>query len=84
MQPWVVESAPAKYGGGFLKSQPADPAGGSLAGVAGPSKAEERHAALDPRSPLLWFGVLAAVTVGLMSYSTSVKVGPVSAAVKVG
>jgi hypothetical protein len=84
MQPFVVESPAAKYGGGFIRDKrPEDPGGAALAAVAGPAP-EDVHPILSPRSPMLWFGVLAAATFGLMHYSTSVAVGPVSAAVKVG
>lgn len=37
-----------------------------------------------PDSPLFWFGVLTAVTLGLIGASTSLRVGPFKAAVSAG
>lgn len=37
-----------------------------------------------PDSPLFWFGMLAAVTLGFVAVSTSVRVGPFKAAAAVG
>lgn len=50
-----------------------------------PSAAEQAATkALNPENPLLAFGVLAAVTFGLMAFSTSVRVGHTSASLKLG
>lgn len=39
---------------------------------------------ISPENPLFAFGVLAAVTFGLMAFSTSVRVGKTSASLTVG
>lgn len=39
---------------------------------------------LSPDNPLFWFGGLAAVTFGLMAFSTSVRVGKTTASVNLG
>ncbi|MBN9326218.1 MAG: hypothetical protein BGO38_07920 [Cellulomonas sp. 73-145] len=39
---------------------------------------------LNPENPLLWFGVIAAITLGLAAFSTSVRVGPAKAALSLG
>jgi hypothetical protein len=38
----------------------------------------------SPDNPLFWFGVVAAVSVGLMGYSTTVRVGSAKAGVSIG
>ena len=78
--------APAgdKYGGSLAREAPADPSAGHLAAVAGPGPADQAHPLLSVRSPLMWLLVLGAATAGLATYSTTAKVGPVSASVKLG
>jgi hypothetical protein len=50
-----------------------------------PSAAEQSATKLvSPENPLLAFGVLAAITFGLMAFSTSVRVGNSSASLKLG
>jgi hypothetical protein len=50
-----------------------------------PSAAEQSATkALNPENPLLAFGVLAAITFGLMAFSTSVRVGHTSANLSIG
>ncbi|MBN9375105.1 MAG: hypothetical protein J0I40_06890 [Cellulomonas sp.] len=39
---------------------------------------------LSLHNPLTWFGILAAVTLGLAAISTSVRVGPVKAGLQLG
>jgi len=39
---------------------------------------------LSLHNPLTWFGIIAAVTLGLAAVSTSVRVGPVKAGIAVG
>jgi hypothetical protein len=39
---------------------------------------------LSPENPLFWFGALAAVTFGLMAFSTSVRVGGTTASLNLG
>jgi hypothetical protein len=66
-------------------SQPATGTESALPGVAGPQSDGPRTASpLSKDSPLLVFGVLAAVTFGLMAASTTVRVGGTSASVRVG
>ncbi|MBM7510040.1 hypothetical protein JOE61_003854 [Nocardioides salarius] len=83
MSQWI-KSAEEKYGGGFLTNRPqqSDEAR-ELANVAGPHPGTSASP-LSPQSPLFWFGIVAAASVGLMAYSTSVRVGPISASVGVG
>lgn len=38
----------------------------------------------SPENPLFWFGVLTAVTFGLIAGATTIKVGPFTAAVSAG
>lgn len=39
---------------------------------------------LSPENPLFWFGAIAAVTVGLIAFGTSVRVGDKKIELKVG
>ena len=80
---WLASSAD-KYGGALTRDTPADPSAGHLAAVAGPGPGDQAHPLLSVRSPLLWLVVLGAATAGLATYSTTAKVGPVAASVKVG
>ncbi len=66
-------------------SQPATSTDSALPGVAGPQSDGPRTAGpLSKDSPLLVFGVLAAVTFGLMAASTTVRVGGTTASIAVG
>lgn len=57
----------------------------ATASMVTPSVHEQSAArALNPENPLLAFGVLAAITFGLMAFSTSVRVGNSSASLKLG
>jgi len=38
----------------------------------------------NPENPLFWFGAIAAVTFGLMAFSTSVRVGKTTASLNLG
>lgn len=80
---WI--STPAeKYGGGLISERPgAAPEAGQLTSVAGP-RTQPRYGVLDPSAPLFWFAVVAAASVGLMAYSTTARVGPISAELNVG
>lgn len=56
-----------------------------LNSISAPSAAGARAESLvHPDNPLVIFGVLAAVTFGLMAFSTSVRVGQTTASVSVG
>lgn len=57
----------------------------AAASLVTPSAAEQSAArVLSPENPLLAFGVLAALTFGLMAFSTSVRVGHTSAKLSIG
>jgi hypothetical protein len=83
MGSWVASEPAQKYGGGFLGEQKASPNASPLPGVAGPS-IKGTASPLSPSGPLFWIGVIAAASVGLMAYSTSVRVGPASASLSLG
>lgn len=56
-----------------------------LTASAGPSTLEGRSdKPWHPDSPLFWFGVTLAVTLGLIGASTSIRVGPYKAAISAG
>lgn len=71
--------ASMKYGASFLP--PGSPS--ILSASGGPGVTDSRHF-LSPQDPLLWVLGLAGLAVGLMFVSTTVRVGPVSAAVSAG
>lgn len=74
---------PAKYG--IDTSAPASNAPTALASTVTPSEHGAAAAKLwSPQNPLFAFGALAAVTFGLMAFSTSVRVGRTTAALSVG
>lgn len=74
---------PAKYG--IDPSAPAANAPSALSSTVTVGEHDQAAAKLlSPENPLLAFGVLAAITVGLMAFSTSVRVGKTSASLKVG
>lgn len=79
----VAFAAPAdKY---RLSAVPASPVDSQLASVAGSSAdTASQLSPLHPHSPLFAFGVLAALTFGLMAASASVRVGKTSAGVNIG
>lgn len=79
-----IKGAEEKYGGSFISTKPqqSDDAR-ELAPIAGPSP-HLGGSPLSPSSPLFWFGVVAAASVGLMAYSTSVRIGPAAASVSLG
>lgn len=84
MTRWVAPSPDVKYGGGFIREQRASQNVTALPGVAGPSAAPAAVHPLHPSGPLFWAGLFVAASVGLMAYSTTVRVGPVSAGVTIG
>lgn len=74
---------PEKFG--IPASGPASNVPTAQASMVTPSTAGQSAAkVLSPDNPLLAFGVLAAVTFGLMAFSTSVRVGNSSASLKIG
>ena len=74
---------PEKFG--IPASGPATNVATAQASMVTPSAAGAAAAkALSPENPLFAFGVLAAVTFGLMAFSTSVRVGKTSARLEIG
>lgn len=74
---------PEKFG--IPSSGPASNVPTAQASMVTPSTAGASAAkVLSPDNPLFAFGVLAAVTFGLMAFSTSVRVGKTSASLKIG
>jgi hypothetical protein len=74
-------SAEAKYGGALIAPGPASPIATPLTSAAGPDHdAPPWH----PDSPLFWFGLIAGAAVGLVAVSTTGRIGPVQAGVKIG
>jgi hypothetical protein len=73
---------PAKFG---IGDGPASNSPTALSSTVTPSEDGQAAAKLlNPSNPLLAFGALAAITFGLMAFSTSVRVGKTSASLKVG
>jgi hypothetical protein len=57
----------------------------TMPGLAGgPGLLQENPPPWHPASPLFWFGVLAATTLGLIAASTTVRVGPFTASASAG
>lgn len=82
-QAWASPNHASKYGGAL--------AGGSVASKDETAATPSAGPALSikappwsPENPLFWFGVVAAVSVGLMGYSTTVRVGSAKAGVSIG
>lgn len=74
---------PDKFG--IPASAPASHTPTALASTVTPSASGQAAASLLSReNPLLAFGLVAAVTFGLMAFSTSVRVGKTSASLNVG
>lgn len=84
MTSWIAAGPAEKYGGGFLTPQKATADRSELPKVAAPATLRGSTSPLSPAGPLFWVGVIAAASVGLMAYSTSVRVGPVKAGLSVG
>lgn len=74
---------PAKYG--VHTSAPASNTPTAQRSMVTPSEQGQAAGKLfSPENPLFAFGVIAALTFGLMAFSTSVRVGKTSATVSVG
>ncbi|MCW2754654.1 MAG: hypothetical protein JWQ32_2065 [Marmoricola sp.] len=63
---------------------PASPATTEMHSVASPGPADHNGNQLHAHNPLLAFGVIAAVMVGLMAFSTSVRVGKTKGTISIG
>lgn len=84
---WFVGSFADRYGGAFLGSQGQSPAAAGHMSELPKIGAAPTGGPLDgirPGSGLFFFGVLAAISLGLMAVSTTVRVGPAKASVSAG
>lgn len=88
MESWLTGSYTERYGGAFLgyqgQASPAAAGGMSELPKAAASPTGDVLANLRPGSGLFAFGVLAAISVGLMAFSTTVRVGHATASASVG
>lgn len=76
-------SGPGRYG--LAQGGPVTAAASELHTVASPAEGSAAGAQpWNPSNPLFWFGAIAAVTFGLMAFSTSVRVGKTTASVSLG
>jgi hypothetical protein len=80
---WAVPNAASKYGGALAGAPTATRDHTAATAAAGPSLSV-KSPPWSPDNPLFWFGVVAAVSVGLMGYSTTVRVGPAKAGLEIG
>lgn len=81
---WQPLTAASAYGGAF-GAGPVSSAVTELSSMSTPSTVgAQAESLLHPDNPLVVFGVLAAVTFGLMAFSTSVRVGGTTASVAIG
>lgn len=85
---WLTGSYTDRYGGAFLSNQgQASPAAaGHMSELPkiGASPTGHPLAGLAPGTGLFAFGAIAAVSLGLMAFSTTVRVGHASASASVG
>lgn len=80
---WAVPNHATKYGGALAGAPQVTRDQAAATPSAGPSLAI-KSPPWRPDNPLFWFGIVAAVSVGLMGYSTTVRVGPAKAGVEIG
>lgn len=85
---WFTGDFTDRYGGSFLKyqGQASPAAAGGMSELPKVSASPTGHplAGIKPGSGLFAFGVVAAVSLGLMAFSTTVRVGHASASASVG
>lgn len=89
---WALSSADvaSKYGGSWMRQQSASPAvAGGMTELASVNKAATAPAsgikgALESGSGLIAFGGLAAISLGLMAFATTVRIGHAEGHVGVG
>lgn len=81
--PWAVPNTTRKYGGAFLTAPKTTSTHMGASDVAGPALATNRPV-WSPEHPLFWFGSIAAVSFGLMAFSTTVRVGHARVSTAVG
>ncbi|MBZ3696035.1 hypothetical protein [Phyllobacterium calauticae] len=80
---WAVPNHVSKYGGAFIGAPQVTKDATAAAPSAGPAFVSKAPP-WSPQNPLFWFGAVAAVAVGFMGYSTTVRVGNSSAGVQIG
>lgn len=80
---WAVPNHASKYGGALAGAPVATKVETAATPSAGPAFSSKAPP-WSPENPLFWFGVVAAVSVGLMGYSTTVRVGSAKAGVSIG
>lgn len=84
---WFTGSYADRWGGAFLSAQGASPAAaGGMSELPKIGHAPTGHpmSGLKPGGGFFAFAVLAAISVGLMAVSTTVRVGPAKASVSAG
>lgn len=85
---WFTGNYTDRYGGSFLRYQgqasPAAAGGMSELPKASASPTGHALAGIAPGTGLFAFGIVAAVSIGLMAFSTTVRVGGASASASVG
>lgn len=80
---WSTPNAASKYGGALAGAPVATRDNIAATPSAGPSLSS-KSPPWSPDNPIFWFGIVAAVSVGLMGYSTTVRVGSAKAGVQIG
>lgn len=80
---WVAPSPAHKYGGSFVREQQATRDESQLTRAAGPPPAAS-GGSFGPREPVFWLVVVAATSLGLIGYSTTVRVGGTEASASIG
>lgn len=79
---WAPATGAQKFG---LQNSAPSPANTALSSISTPAVGDAAQASpTSPENPLFVFAVIAALTFGLMAFSTSVRVGDTTAAVSVG
>lgn len=80
---WAVPNHASKYGGALAGTPTVTRDNVAATPSAGPALASKAPP-WSPDNPLFWFGLIAAASVGLMGYSTTVRLGPAKAGVQIG
>lgn len=84
---WFTGSYADRWGGAFLTAQSASPAaagGMSELTKVGAAPTATPLSGMRPGTGFFAFAVIAAISVGLMAFSTTVRVGPAKASASVG
>lgn len=80
---WIAPSPAHKYGGSFVRPQEQTRTETQMTRAAGPPP-PAAGGTFSPRSPLFWFAAIAATSLGLIGYSTTVRVGGTEASASIG